>query len=434
MVKNSLVAKLAGYGKADLFFKFTLLVTFATLPLSKSINTFAIMLLILAWVLRKDFMNYHRLLNYKTLLFIGLYFLYMVGMLYTDDKPTGWQQLEQKLSLLGFPVIFSTTPRLSGRFVNTLLMTFVASCTAASLICLAKAAWLNYSLNALAVLDVKLFTSQNLAYGLKMHATYFSIFMVFSIYILVNRLMTGRLPVLSKVLLSALSLYLLGFTLLLSARIVILSFVLIAAVALPAFFLKGKIGFKWLALCFFVFLAFAALIFQSSYFKKRFGQIYNFNTSELIGSAKENGITQRIFLWRHAKEIIKQHPVIGVGTGDVNAALDEQYKNLLESNKDFAPSVVRAIKSFSLHKFNAHNQFLQTTMAIGLLGLIVFLVNIGISTTHAYREKQYLFLSFLALFVLSCLSESLLERQWGIVFFSFLNSLFLFNSTSFSAD
>jgi O-antigen ligase len=149
-----------------------------------------------------------------------------------------------------------------------------------------------------------------------------------------------------------------------------------------------------------------------------------------VGSNKENGITQRIFLWGHAKEIIKQHPVIGVGTGDVNAALDEQYKNLLESNKDFPPSMVRAIKSFSLNKFNAHNQFLQTAMAIGLLGLIVFLINIGISISHAYREKQYLFLSFLALFVLSCFSESLLERQWGIVFFSFLNSLFVFNYSS----
>ena len=45
----------------------------------------------------------------QTLLFAALYLLYLAGMLYSTDFNYGWFDLQVKLSLLIFPLIFSTS-------------------------------------------------------------------------------------------------------------------------------------------------------------------------------------------------------------------------------------------------------------------------------------------------------------------------------------
>lgn len=65
---------------------------------------------------------------------------------------------------------------------------------------------------------------------------------------------------------------------------------------------------------------------------------------------------RRIVSWQNLWELVKQHPIMGIGTGDYNAELDKIYAN------------------DSLHlPRNSHSQYLQIWATVGIWGLLVFL-------------------------------------------------------------
>ncbi|MDO9185006.1 MAG: O-antigen ligase family protein [Bacteroidia bacterium] len=425
-IKN-LVQKFNEYNKFDLFFKLALLLVLISLPLSGYFTRISIILLAISWVLDKNYKNFKWLLNYKSVAFIAFYLMYVIGMFYTEDKHNGYFQLEQKLSLIIFPLIFSTTPKISLGFINKAFMWFVGSCVFATIICLWEGLKLNYFYNNFETINMELLTNQTLAGYIGAHSTYLSIYLLFCVFILINDLVSHKKSFLIKAGVILLIIYLLCFVLLLAARMVILAAVLIFIGSFFVSFFKGIMNFKSFLGLLIVAVIFIGITFQNNYLTNRFKQMYNFNMADLIGSNNENGVTQRIFLWQNGVEIIKKKPIFGSGTGDVNLEMKYQYEKLLSENKNFSPSVIAAVNSFSLISLNAHNQFIQITISIGAIGLIIFLINIGISGNIAYKNKQYLFLSFLVLFFLSCFTECLIERQSGIVFYSFLNSLFVFH-------
>jgi len=122
-----------------------------------------------------------------------------------------------------------------------------------------------------------------------------------------------------------------------------------------------------------------------------------------------NSITMRKVIWESAGEIISAHPW-GVGSGDANDALKEKYieKNLLRPLNE---------------NLNAHNQYLQTTIATGIPGLILFIVAMLSALWAAVLKPDYGYLLFLILFLFCIITESMLESEAGVIFFSFFNSL-----------
>ena len=64
-------------------------------------------------------------------------------------------------------------------------------------------------------------------------------------------------------------------------------------------------------------------------------------------------------------------------------------------------------------------------MEQGVLGLLPFLLLLFFLTRNAIKSKDALGISILAVFVLYMLTESILERQSGIVLFSYLTTLFI---------
>ena len=116
-----------------------------------------------------------------------------------------------------------------------------------------------------------------------------------------------------------------------------------------------------------------------------------------------NGITIRLAEWKCAFQEIKKRPLFGSGIGDAHYHLRESYKrnNFLYGYRE---------------KFNAHNQFIETTLAIGLIGLASLIYIFIPVIRDAIRKKSFHVLAATGYIVLCFLTESYLERQWGVVF------------------
>ena len=69
--------------------------------------------------------------------------------------------------------------------------------------------------------------------------------------------------------------------------------------------------------------------------------------------------------------------------------------------------------------YNAHNQFLQFVLQYGFLLSILILILIARILTLLVKKKEELLLSFWIVLLMFCLSESILNRQWGVVFFPY---------------
>ncbi|MBT8223556.1 MAG: O-antigen ligase family protein, partial [Eudoraea sp.] len=122
--------------------------------------------------------------------------------------------------------------------------------------------------------------------------------------------------------------------------------------------------------------------------------------------------TNRIVIWQNSIELAKAKPWIGYGTGDVQDKLIEVY----QKNKEL----------WRMQFFNSHNQFLDYQLRYGVLGALLLVVYLGYFFIYAWQNADYLYLSFIAMIALGFLTENIIQRHWGIVFFSLFNSLYYF--------
>ena len=80
-----------------------------------------------------------------------------------------------------------------------------------------------------------------------------------------------------------------------------------------------------------------------------------------------------------------------------------------------------------VQKYNAHNQFLEIMLDNGLVGLILFLTTILYQLRLIIKRKQMYFLAVYWSILVFLFTESLLERQNGVIIWSLFISLILRN-------
>jgi O-antigen ligase len=123
-----------------------------------------------------------------------------------------------------------------------------------------------------------------------------------------------------------------------------------------------------------------------------------------------NSARTHYLIWQNAVSLMKKHLLFGVGAGDVHEEL----------NKEFAKN---GFEHGTESSFNAHNQFLNTGVALGFIGLLLFLAVVCYPAWLAFRSREWMYLLLLAVIFLNCLTESILERQAAILLFSFFYCL-----------
>ncbi len=133
-----------------------------------------------------------------------------------------------------------------------------------------------------------------------------------------------------------------------------------------------------------------------------------------INSRDINGhsVLMRWEYWRTALKIIKKNILFGVGTGDVQDSFYQQYEI------DSSPLEQK-------YRLRTHNQYLTYWVSFGVIGFVWFLTCLFYPIIKTKLYKNYLYLSFFSIALLSMTTEDTLETQVGINFFVFFNTLFL---------
>lgn len=137
-------------------------------------------------------------------------------------------------------------------------------------------------------------------------------------------------------------------------------------------------------------------------------------SSEKNISDADGGFVSRMAIWRHSVDVIGDNLLLGVGLGYERDFLLEKYKQA---------SVPFLIE----YSFDSHNQILSYLITFGILGFVPLLFLGGSWLTSATRTKNWLYLKFLMIFFVCCLTESLLNRLAGVSIFAFFNSLLSLN-------
>jgi len=130
------------------------------------------------------------------------------------------------------------------------------------------------------------------------------------------------------------------------------------------------------------------------------------------GEANGHSLWQRIEYWKTGVQILKKHWLIGVGTGDVQHAFDQQYaadhSRLLLENR---------------HR--AHNSYLTAWISFGVVGFLLFFWMIVRFLNIQWRAHYFPGFVFILISIVTFLVEDSLETQMGVTFFAYFFALFM---------
>lgn len=139
--------------------------------------------------------------------------------------------------------------------------------------------------------------------------------------------------------------------------------------------------------------------------------IYEIDQWQQHGAINGYSLIMRFEYWQTAWNIIQKHPIIGVGTGDVKQKMKAQY-------------VIDDSRLEEQFRKRAHNQYLTFWLALGIPGLLIFLLMLCYPFKNNHHPLLYgLFVIILAV---SCLMEDTFETQAGITFSILFYALILF--------
>jgi len=330
-----------------------------------------------------------------------LYFvMQLISLSYSANLREGMKNIETKLPILLFPLIFfSGYDLLKDIKVKKVLVVFSNSAVLVCFFILAKIASISSSM-----LDAwSQYTFEKLSGIASFHPGYLSLYLSFSIIILIiyfnsfSRL--GKFWAGGQILLLSI------FVFRLASRMPIVGLIL----AITIYFILMK-QYKAIIVGLVLSIVLFALVKnKNSDIQERFVVPLTMASSGNFDSLK-NYAYDRIQIYSCALEIIVSKTFFtGVGAGDVDEILIDCY-----DQHDFW--------WISSQRYNAHNEYLQSTIEIGIVGglILVFLMIYPIK----FWKEQPLFLLFTVLFGIFSLTESTLQVQKGVVFFSFFYTLF----------
>lgn len=329
-------------------------------------------------------------------------------MFWTSNIPQGWKGIEIKFSLLAFPIFFPLIFRSNQINKKLAINALTTSAVVYALLSFSRALFL-YSDSH----NPEQFYNVDLGFrifqeGPFVHPTYVSFYYLVLVLIWGKKLIGSSSSIMNVSTIGNIGLIILfiGFIFFSSSKAGILGLG-IAIFYLLAFYAIKKKKVVQASLLFLGFLLVSLVGIYNSSLKLRFEQAYQ----ELTKENSEPGsylmsTGARIWIWKATSQIIQEHPVIGVGVGDIRDELTKKYKEI-------------GIVTIQDSGFDSHQQYLQTFASLGIIGLLSLLFVFFQFFKEGIRNKNFYLFGFGLLYLFFGFTESMLETQAGIVFFTF---------------
>jgi len=411
----------------DIVYLSAWLLCIITLPLPTHITSFFCLVLIIVWLFDLNYKEkWERLKKATWILPFSLFFaLHIAGVAYSDNSKDGFFEVEKKLAFLFIPIIAASGKVPSKSDFNFLKKGFIIACgiLVISSLCIPAISMFNdepaqllnfdsityqhfHQLNPAASAWWEYFSYIQIGSWIEMHPAYFSMYLIFCVIILLQEMFDKM-----KVSITSISIIVLFtvFISLLSSRMAIISYLLIL-IGLPIFNAIIRRNYKIAIVPAFSIVLLFVVIWINPVSRFRIIQepvttSYDTNPSNTIW----NSVSFRVLEWKASIDELKQSWMAGVGPGDTQDALHAQYFKYGKKVADL--------------NYNAHNQYLQTMLELGVPGIILLLIciysplfkNVPLSAEH---------IAFILLFGLMCFTESMLSAQKGIIFFTLFQSLY----------
>ena len=332
---------------------------------------------------------------------LAYWLVYLISMLYSLDTATAWTVVSRKAVLLIFPLCFllTDTTYLTPRHLRGLGYALLAA------VC---GVFIYFAYKALS--SVSDGTSWVVVTGERFdarHHSYYALYAVVALCFVYSEIADRWKETkwwLRGLLIVSVPMLLL-YILLVNSRAGVLAMILLLCCCL---LYQAVARRRWLPV-----LLVGALLVGGVYgmthllpgHKNRLG-----DTMAALKQGKEGDVRARIT--HSAVHAFSEQPVIGYGAGDYGDVLKEQFYIDDEG-------VVGRL-------FNAHNQYMETLLAVGIVGMIPFLAFLLLPVILGVykRSRNGFTLAICASMVLlNLVFESMLERQMGLLFIGYLYSI-----------
>lgn len=331
----------------------------------------------------------------------SVYFLVLLTMFYTEDLKAGSLKLQTMLSMLLFPLLFSLISKEKYLFLYknrySYFHFYIGSVILFNLIVFI---WM--FINNPMFYDItkhfSFIVNSNLG-KYNIHPIYLSIHIglgiIFSFFSWKNK------KSLYKILLTILLFF---FLIILSKKGPVISLIIVFLYIFLFSLVKKHKKKALISL-----LLFIILMSTLSRVRDSFSEL--FKVEELT----EDNISStniRLAIYKTSLKPINNSFFFGYGIGDYNKILSDSYNKevLVKGN------------------YNSHNQYISFVLLGGVLILIVFISIQIYNIKLAVRKSDYLFIAVSLFYLLNMLTENILERENGVIFFSFFISFLAYKN------
>ncbi|MDN5215667.1 O-antigen ligase family protein [Fulvivirgaceae bacterium BMA12] len=335
----------------------------------------------------------------------GYFLLQVIGCFYSEGLDTAFGGLEKKLVIIVFPILLANV-KIDSQLLNNALRSFIIGVLLAGILVIAHFYIYTPEKGLFNVVHFSLRI-------LKIDPIYFSSYVLAALVFLFYLRKNFQIPLL------LLFFLLLGFYLFIfPSRMTLFLFFVMIVFYFIFQLLKSKKILIPIGIMVSFLVAFFIMYQQSYILKWKFDDLIGLDLNNLKINKKEmgegdHGVDYRVIKWQSAINIIRENPILGVGTGDEKNELLMQYKN-----HNFVQGMEKT--------YNAHNEYLSEAIRHGIIGLLIFCLVLFLTIKISYKNQNYLFIAFMVIILCIFLIESYLSRQRGAVFFAFFSTLLFY--------
>ncbi len=376
--------------QASFFLMFTL-VLFPSNTKSIVIGFFSLTMLILIFIEKLRFDLRFFILN------AAIYLTLLLSVLYSSDLNNSLNKLGTMSSLIIFPFLFSFFTK-EGFLVSKLknLKNFLLSYVLAVLmlnIIFFLIFWLG-EFTFFESIKHYIFLIDNKLGKYNIHSIYMSMHICISIFFSLYILTKSTVKKFNTFLIIIILLQLF-FLLVLNKKGPILSLI-----AIVTFYLVVKGNLKKLSIFFLMIFFLFLILFNNTRRREQFKELFNI---EDINEADITSTNIRFSIYKYAVESFNEQPIFGYGIGDSKNELLTKYKSTyLYENR-----------------YNTHNQYLSFLLSVGIIGLTLIVCSLYLILKRGFENANYLFIIILLFYLTEMLFENILERENGVIFYSF---------------